>query len=64
MITTVGDDPDAIAAAAWAMTEVRQVQRRADANATPRPGPGGYAAAIMAHSSADTCLLTVAAPVC
>ena len=32
VIKTVGDDPDVIEAATWAMTAVRQIQRRAAAN--------------------------------
>ena len=35
VINTVGDDPDAIAAATWAMTAVRQIQRRVAANPKP-----------------------------
>ena len=35
VITTVGDAPDAIAAAAWAMTAVRQVRCRAAAKPKP-----------------------------
>ena len=35
VIKTVGDDPDVIAAAAWAMTASRKLQRRAAANSKP-----------------------------
>ena len=35
VIKTVGDDPDAIEAAAWAMTDSRKLQRRAAANPQP-----------------------------
>ncbi len=35
VITTVGDDPDAIAAAAWAMTTVRRTRRRPAAKPKP-----------------------------
>ena len=35
VIKTVGDDPDVIAAAAWAMTANRKLQRRAAANPQP-----------------------------
>ena len=49
--TTVGDDPDAIAAAAWAMTASRKLQRRATAN--PKP---------LAETLEDTLRLLCAAP--
>ncbi len=51
VITTVGDDPDAIAAAAWAMTAVRQVRRRAAAK--PKS---------LAETLEDTLRLLCAAP--
>ncbi len=35
VIRTVGDDPDVIEAAAWAMTAVRRIRRRAAANPKP-----------------------------
>ena len=51
VVKTVGDDPVAIEAAAWAMTAVRQVQRRAAAN--PQP---------LAENLEDTLRLLCAAP--
>ena len=50
VIKTVGDDPDAIAAAAWAMTASRQIQRRA---AGSKP---------LAETLEDTLRLLCAAP--
>ena len=37
VIKAVGDDPDTIEAAAWAMTASRKLQRRAAANSQPWP---------------------------
>ncbi len=51
VINAVGADPDVIQAATWAMTAVRQVQRRAAAN--PRP---------LAETLVDTLRLLCAAP--
>ena len=51
VIEAVGDDPDVIAAAAWAMTASRKLQRRAAAN--PRP---------LAENLEDTLRLLCAAP--
>ena len=39
VIRAVGDDPHAIAAAAWAMSAVRRISRRAAANPRPLPEP-------------------------
>ena len=50
VIKTAGDNPDAIAAAAWAMTASRQIQRRA---ADPKP---------LAENLEDTLRLLCAAP--
>ncbi len=50
VIETIGDNPDAIAAAAWAMTASRQIQRRA---ANPKP---------LAETLEDTLRLLYAAP--
>ena len=45
VIEAVGDDPDVINAATWAMTAVRQVRRRAAARKQPlAENPGGRAA--------------------
>ena len=51
VIRAVGDDPDTIEAATWAMTAVRQVRRRAAAN--PKP---------LAETLEDTLRLLCAAP--
>ena len=51
VIDAVGDDPELIRAATWAMTAVRRIQRRAAAN--PRP---------MAETLVDTLRLLCAAP--
>ena len=51
VIKTVGDDPEAIDAAAWAMTASRRIQRRAAAN--PKP---------LAETLEDTLRLLCAAP--
>ena len=51
VIKTVGDDPDVIEAAAWAMTASRKLQRRAAAN--PKP---------LAETLEDTLRLLCAAP--
>ena len=51
VIQAVGDDPDVIDAATWAMTAVRQVRRRAAAN--PKP---------LAETLEDTLRLLCAAP--
>ena len=51
VIQAIGDDPNAIAAAAWAMTAVRQVQRRASARKQP-----------LAETLEDTLRLLCAAP--
>ena len=51
VIESVGDDPDVIDAATWAMTAVRQVRRRAAAN--PKP---------LAETLEDTLRLLCAAP--
>ena len=51
VIKAVGDDPDVIAAAAWAMTASRKLQRRAAAN--PQP---------LAETLEDTLRLLCAAP--
>ena len=51
VIRTVGDDPDVINAATWAMTAVRRVRRRAAAN--PKP---------LAETLEDTLRLLCAAP--
>ena len=51
VIEAVGDDPDVINAATWAMTAVRRVRRRADAN--PKP---------LTATLADTLRLLCSAP--
>jgi len=51
VIETVGDDPDSIAAATWAMSAVRRIQRRAAAN--PKS---------LAHTLEDALRLLCAAP--
>ena len=54
VVKTVGDDPVAIEAAAWAMTASRKLQRRAAANPeTPGRDPGGHPAAAVRRAIGD-----------